>query len=149
MSQGRCERRYFPETPGNVECHASVGRVTPATLSEVGVDAIELPPGNRHLIAIRRINRDGGLIRSVAQDVVAVCIDVSLVLVNTSNCEIIRGDVSIFRGAAGGMLVIFRAVRSEAACAAAPAFVPESCGSTSSEVRPMKKLRVKSGEYLI
>ena len=59
--------------------YASVGRITPASLSEVGVDAIELPPGNYHLIAIRRINRDGRLIRCVAQDVVAISIDVRLI----------------------------------------------------------------------
>jgi hypothetical protein len=59
--------------------YASVGSITPPRLSEIGVDAIELPPGNYHLIAISRINRDGRLIRGVAQDVVAICIDVRLI----------------------------------------------------------------------
>ena len=58
--------------------YASVCGITPASLAEVGVDAIELPPGNYHLIAIRRINRDGRFIRCVAQNVVAVSIDVHL-----------------------------------------------------------------------
>jgi len=58
--------------------YASVCRVTPATLPEVGVNAVKLPPANYHLVAIGRINRDGGLIRCVAQYVVAASIDVHL-----------------------------------------------------------------------
>ena len=66
------------ENTGKRPVYAGIRGITPTSLSEVGVDAIELPPGNYHLTAIRRINRDGRLVRCIAQDVVAVSIDVHL-----------------------------------------------------------------------
>src|SRR6266513_5046744 len=58
--------------------HAGIGSITPSSLAEIGVNAIELPPGDHHLVAIRWIHGNGRLIRSVAEDVVALGIDVRL-----------------------------------------------------------------------
>src|SRR2546430_6560820 len=60
-------------------CRAAVGGVTPAGLPEVGADIIELPAGDCHLVAVCGVNRNRTLVRSVAEDVVPVCIDVHLV----------------------------------------------------------------------
>src|SRR6266536_5820601 len=59
--------------------NAAIGRVTPATLPEVGCDIIELSPGDGHLVAVCGINRNNALVRSVANDVLAILIDVGLV----------------------------------------------------------------------
>jgi len=57
---------------------AAISGVAPAGLPEIGVDTVELPPGNHHLVAIRRINGNGRLVCGVAEDIVAACIDVCL-----------------------------------------------------------------------
>ena len=59
--------------------YAAISRISPTALSEVGGDIIELSPGNGHLVAICGINRNRALVRGVANDVLAVCIDVGLV----------------------------------------------------------------------
>ena len=64
---------------GKRPVHAGIGGITPAGLPEVGVNAIELPPGDHHFVAIRRIDSNRRLIRSVAKDIVASRIDVCLV----------------------------------------------------------------------
>ena len=51
---------------------------SPACLPEIGGNAVELPPGDYHLVAVRRINGNGRLVRTVAEDVVAICIDICL-----------------------------------------------------------------------
>src|SRR5437764_8851268 len=58
--------------------HAPVGGVSPAALPEVRCNIVELSPGNCHLAAVRRVNGNGALVCSVAQDVVPVGIDVYL-----------------------------------------------------------------------
>ncbi len=58
--------------------HAGVGGITPSALPEVRVNAVELPPGDHHFIAIRRINGNRRLIGGVSEDVVAICIYVRL-----------------------------------------------------------------------
>ena len=83
---------------------SAVGRISPAGLPEVGVNAIELPPGDHHLVAIRRINRNGRLVRASPRILLPFASTFAWKLVNTPNCEIMRGEVSIFRGGAGGML---------------------------------------------
>src|SRR4029077_16486385 len=59
--------------------HAGIGCVTPAALPEVGSNVIKLPPGNGHFVAICGINRNSALVRSVANDVLAILIDVHLI----------------------------------------------------------------------
>jgi len=57
---------------------AAIGRITPARLPEIGLNTVELPPGDHHFVAIRRINGNGRLVRRIAEDIVAICIDVCL-----------------------------------------------------------------------
>jgi hypothetical protein len=64
---------------GKCPMHAGIGGVTPAPLPEVRGHIVELPPGNCHLVAIGRINRNRALVRSIANDVLAILIDVDLV----------------------------------------------------------------------
>ena len=58
--------------------YAGISRITPASLPEVGVNAVELPPGDHHFVAVRRIDSNRRLVRSVAKDIVAICIHVCL-----------------------------------------------------------------------
>jgi len=64
---------------GKCPMHAGIGGITPATLPEVRGDIVELPPANCHLVAIGRINRNRALVRSIANNVLAILIDVDLV----------------------------------------------------------------------
>jgi len=57
---------------------AAIGRITPARLPEIGLNAIELPPGDHHLVAIGRIDGNRRLVRSIIEDIVAIRIDVCL-----------------------------------------------------------------------
>jgi hypothetical protein len=59
--------------------NAAIGRVTPPALSKVGGNVVELSPGDCHLVAICGINRNSALVRSVANNVLAILIDVDLV----------------------------------------------------------------------
>ena len=59
--------------------HASVGRITPATLPEVGRYTVKLSPADCHPGAIGRVNRDRTFVRSVAKDVISILIHVCLV----------------------------------------------------------------------
>ncbi len=59
--------------------NAAIRRVTPPALSKVRGNVIELSPGDCHLVAICGINRNRALVRSVANDVLAILIDVDLV----------------------------------------------------------------------
>ena len=57
---------------------AGISGITPASLPEVGANVIELAPGDHHFIAIRRIDSNRRLVRSIAKDIVAIRIDVCL-----------------------------------------------------------------------
>src|SRR6476619_4777368 len=59
--------------------NATVGRISPTGLPEVGLNTVELSPADHHLVEICRINGNRGLIRSISEDIVAVCIDIRLV----------------------------------------------------------------------
>lgn len=59
--------------------HAAIGRVTPSALPKVGGNVVELSPGDGHLVPIRWINGNRAFVRSIANDVLAVLIDVDLV----------------------------------------------------------------------
>ncbi|PYL67692.1 MAG: hypothetical protein DMF28_08555 [Verrucomicrobia bacterium] len=59
--------------------YAAIGGITPAALPEVGVNVIELPPGDRHFVAVCRVNGDRALVRGVPEDVLSVGVDVCLV----------------------------------------------------------------------
>ena len=64
---------------GKRPCEAGIGSITPAALSEVGGNIVELPPADRHLVAICGVNRNRALVRSVTEDVLAILIDVGLI----------------------------------------------------------------------
>ena len=44
------------QDPGKGPCDAGIGRVTPATLPEVGSNVVKLPPGYCHLVAVCGVN---------------------------------------------------------------------------------------------
>ena len=67
----------FQDTGEGPGC-AAVGRVTPAALPEVGGNVVELSPGDCHLVAVCGVNRDRALVRGVADDILAIRIDVDL-----------------------------------------------------------------------
>src|SRR5262249_19721772 len=58
--------------------HAGVGGIAPAALPEVRVNIIELPPSDHHFVAIRRIDSNRRLVRSVAKNIISVRINVCL-----------------------------------------------------------------------
>ena len=66
------------EHAGKRPGRAAIAGVTPARLAKVGSDAVKLPPTDRHLVTIGRIDRDRRLIRGVARDVMASRIDIHL-----------------------------------------------------------------------
>ena len=63
------------------ECpmHAAIGGITPAALPEVGSNIVELPPGNCHPVQVRWVNGNRTFVSSVAEDILAVLIDVRLI----------------------------------------------------------------------
>ena len=69
--------------------------VTPAALPEVGIHTVELPPSNRNFVAVGRINRDRRFVCCVADDVVAIGVDICLVAYETDQAaKSFAGDVS-------------------------------------------------------
>jgi len=60
------------QNPWKSPGRAGVGGISPARLTEVGVDAVELPPGDEHLVTIGGIDRNRRLIRSIAEDVLTI-----------------------------------------------------------------------------
>ena len=58
------------EGPGR----AAIVGVAPAGLPEVGSNAVELPPADRHLVAVGRVHRDRRLVRGVAGDILAAAL---------------------------------------------------------------------------
>src|SRR6266513_917395 len=66
------------QNTGELPGHAAIGGITPAGLPEVGLNAVKLPPADHHLVVICRINRNRGLVCSIAEDVVTICVDVCL-----------------------------------------------------------------------
>ena len=67
------------QNSGEMPGQAGIGGIAPTALPEVGGDIIELPPGNCHLVRVRRVNRNRTFVSRVAEDIVSVCIDVDLV----------------------------------------------------------------------
>jgi hypothetical protein len=68
--------------------------------------------------------------------------------VDTPNCEIIRGEVSIFRGGAGGMLYFSRgSVRGSSRIG--DSFCPETLVSESIQVRPRNRVAAETVEDFI
>ena len=67
------------ENTGEGPVYASISRITPAALPEIGSNIIELPPADRHAVAVRWVNGNHTFVRSVAEDILAVLIDVRLV----------------------------------------------------------------------
>ena len=59
--------------------HAGIGCIAPAALPEVGLNAVELPPTNCHLVTVGWIDCNRGFVRGVAKNVVATCIDIGLI----------------------------------------------------------------------
>jgi hypothetical protein len=64
---------------GECPMHAAIGGVTPATLPEVRGNIVELPPGDCHPVRVRWVNGNRTFVSSVANDVLAILIDVDLV----------------------------------------------------------------------
>src|SRR6267378_688616 len=64
---------------GERPVYAAISGITPTSLPEVGLDAVKLPPGDHHLVAISGIDGNGRLVGSVAKDIIATSIDVCLV----------------------------------------------------------------------
>ena len=64
---------------GECPMHAGVGGITPATLPEIRSNIVELPPGNCHPVRVRWINGNRTFVSSVAENILAVLIDVDLV----------------------------------------------------------------------
>src|SRR4030095_191879 len=70
-------------------------------------------------------------------------------LVNTPNCETLRGEVSIFRGGAGGIFFEVSSGSPSGSLRMGASVCADIVGSKTSEIRPMKEVRVKSLEYLM
>ena len=71
------EHRVAPENvvlenAGEGPGRAAVAGVGPAGLAKVGRDAVELPPADRHLVVVGRIDADRRLVSGVAGDVLTV-----------------------------------------------------------------------------
>jgi hypothetical protein len=79
VCHGIAAKNIIFQDTGERPVYAAIGSITPTRLPEVGVNTIELPPGDHHLVRICRVNRDRRLIGGVAEDVVAAGIHVCLV----------------------------------------------------------------------
>ena len=112
------------------------------------MDAVELPPADCHLVAIGRINRNRGLVRRVAENVVATCIDIRLV---TGEHAELRDHArrSLYFSRRRRRHVVFFERLVQGSLRTGASVCPETVGSTTSEVRPMKEVRVEAVEYLI
>ena len=53
--------------------------ITPAALPEVGANRIELSPTDRHFVAVGRVDRYGRFVCCVANDVVALGVNIRLI----------------------------------------------------------------------
>ena len=71
------ENAVFQNT-GECPVYAAIAGITPAALPEVGVNVIKLPPRDCHLVPVGRINGNHALVRRIADDVLAILIDVDL-----------------------------------------------------------------------
>ena len=65
--------------PGKRPVNPTVRGITPAALPEAGAHRIELPPTDRHFVAVSRIDRYRGFVCRVANDVVALRINIRLI----------------------------------------------------------------------
>src|SRR5204862_8098336 len=59
-------------------CRPAIRCISIAGVTEVVRYSVELPPGDCHLTAVCGVNGERALVRSVAEDVVPICIDVYL-----------------------------------------------------------------------
>lgn len=59
--------------------YAAVAGISPTSLPEVGLNAVELSPPDHHVVEICRIDRNRRFVRSIAEDVIAIYIDIGLV----------------------------------------------------------------------
>ena len=59
--------------------YAAVSGITPAALPEVGANVVELSPADCHLAEIGRVNGNSAFVRGVADNILAVLIDVNLI----------------------------------------------------------------------
>src|SRR5207253_3566766 len=71
------ENAVFQNARKRPRC-AAIGGISPAALPEIRGNIIELPPGDCHLVPVGRINGNHALVRGIADDVLAVLIDVDL-----------------------------------------------------------------------
>ena len=78
------------ENTGEGPVYAGIGGITPATLPKVGGYVVKLPPGDCHPVPICWVNGNNTLVGRVADDVVAILINISLI----TNEEPIRRDHS-------------------------------------------------------
>ena len=76
---GSLRNTLFSKTPGNVHVTPASVVIAPAALPEVGLNAIKLPPADCHFVAICRIHCNRRFVRSVADDVVPLRINIHLV----------------------------------------------------------------------
>jgi len=67
------------QNTGKRPCYTGISSVTPPALPEVGGHVVELPPADCHFVAIRRVDGDHAFVGGVAEDVLAVLIDIHLV----------------------------------------------------------------------
>jgi hypothetical protein len=65
--------------PGKRPLNPTVRGITPAALPEAGVHRIELPPTDRHFVAVGRVDRYRGFVCRVANDVVALRVNIRLI----------------------------------------------------------------------
>ena len=79
LCHGIAAEHVVLQNAGECPMHAGIGGITPAALSKVGGNIVELSPGDCHLVAVCGINRNGALVRSVTNNVLAILIDVDLV----------------------------------------------------------------------
>jgi len=65
--------------PGKRPVNPTVRGITPAALPEAGAHRIELPPTDRHSVAVGRVDRYRGFVCRVANNVVALGINIRLI----------------------------------------------------------------------
>ena len=67
------------QNAGKGPVYAGISGITPAALPKVGGYVVKLPPGDCHPVAICWVNGNNTLVGRVADDILAVLIDVYLV----------------------------------------------------------------------
>ena len=65
--------------PGESPVNPAVRGITPAALPEAGAHRIELPPTDRHFVAVSRVDRYRGFVCRVANNVVALRVNIRLI----------------------------------------------------------------------